>query len=222
MAIIVRFLQNRINLRLYVRREILLLQTRWGFSAQGVDDCIMLVFNLLVSSIKQAFLRFEVGAFFVRSELGVFGIYEWLNFTFCAGVARWLGFFHLVFNSYIGVLQPGNELLGLFKACLASCSLAHVVDWEDYVLMELLVHGKLARLAERFIAASMLAFERLLTCVDVHMLLQILAKRKALKTTLAGVLLNVRVQDHVSSKWESSSVGFVTTGALAHVWSLHN
>ena len=66
--------------------------------------------------------------------------------------------------------------------------------------MELLVHGKLARLAERFVAASMLAFERLLTCVDVHMLLQILAKRKALKTTLAGVLLNVRVQDHVSSK----------------------
>jgi hypothetical protein len=36
----------------------------------------MLVFDLLVSSIKQAFLRFEVGAFFVRSELGVFGVYE--------------------------------------------------------------------------------------------------------------------------------------------------
>jgi hypothetical protein len=97
-----------------------------------------------------------------------------------------------------------------------------VMDWEDYVLVKLLVHWELARLAKRFIAARILTFERLLACVNIHMFLQILAKWEALKATFARVLLNVWVQDNVSSKWESGRVGLITAGTLAHVWSLHN
>ena len=49
------------------------------------------------------------------------------------------------------------------------------LDAEDDVLMDFLVHGQLARLPKRARAAWVVAFEGFLLCVDVHVLLQILA-----------------------------------------------
>lgn len=155
----------------------------------------MVAFNLLAGLFKETVLQLEVlwlefGLFFVRFELGVFGINQRLNFKFCLGLTWWLNFFHID-PRILAILQSGDELFGLLKACPARVLLTRMVDWENYVFVELLVHAQLARLAERFIAACILTFERLLPCVDVHMLLQILPKWKALKATFAGVLLDV-------------------------------
>ena len=66
----------------------------------------------------------------------------------------------------------------------------HLLNGEDYVLVHLLVHGKFSGLTERTIAAWVIALERLLLRVYVHMFLQVLRQRKRLETQCADVLLD--------------------------------
>ena len=55
----------------------------------------------------------------------------------------------------------------------------HLVDHEDDVLVDFLVHGQLSGLAERAIAAWIVALERFLLSVDIHVLLQVLGERES-------------------------------------------
>ena len=52
----------------------------------------------------------------------------------------------------------------------------HLLDDEDLVLVEFLVQRELAGLSEGLGAPLIWAFEWLLTCVDVHVLLEVLSK----------------------------------------------
>ncbi len=63
------------------------------------------------------------------------------------------------------------------------------MDREDDVLVDLLVHGELASLAEGPLASGMVTFERLLLCVDVCVLFQVLRKGEGLKAEHADVML---------------------------------
>lgn len=95
------------------------------------------------------------------------------------------------------------------------------VDCKDDVLMNLLVHGKLASLAEGTRASWIVAFEWLLLRVDVHVLLEVLGKSESLEANDTDMLLDRAVRGDVSAQGEAGGVRFVATGDFAGVGSLH-
>ena len=52
----------------------------------------------------------------------------------------------------------------------------HLLDDKDLVLVEFFMQGELACLSEGFGTPLIRAFEWLLTCVDVHVLLEVLSE----------------------------------------------
>jgi hypothetical protein len=69
------------------------------------------------------------------------------------------------------------------------CSLLAFLNKEDFVLVKFLVKRELASLSEGFIAASEGALERLLACVNVGVLFQVLSKCELFQANHANVLL---------------------------------
>ena len=64
----------------------------------------------------------------------------------------------------------------------------HFLDDEDLVLVEFLMQGELAGLPEGLGTSLKWAFERLLTCVDVHVLLEVLTEGEGFPAPQAFVL----------------------------------
>ena len=95
------------------------------------------------------------------------------------------------------------------------------VDRKDDVLMDLLVHGQLASLAEGSRASWIVALEGLLLRVDVHVLLQVLGQSECLEANHADMLLDRAMRGDVSAQGEARGVRFVAAGDFAGVGSLH-
>jgi hypothetical protein len=76
-------------------------------------------------------------------------------------------------------------------------------------------------LSEGFVAAFKWALEGLLACVDVGVLLEVLAKSELLVADHANVLLGRGVSRDVASQGEAGGELFVAVHVLAFVWSLH-
>ena len=74
------------------------------------------------------------------------------------------------------------------------------VDLKDDVLMNFLVHGEFASLAECAIAALEVAFKWFLLCVDVHVFFQVLGQGEGFEAQNADVFLDGAVRGHVSAK----------------------
>lgn len=108
-----------------------------------------------------------------------------------------------------------------FEGSLAVVQLARVMHGEDDVLVEFAVHRKLASLAERPVTARKVALERLLTSMNVGVLLQVLRQRETLKTEYTYVLFYALVRSHVAPQREAGGVGLVAVGAFAEEWSFH-
>lgn len=98
----------------------------------------------------------------------------------------------------------------------------HLLDDKYFVLMQLLVHWELPCLSKSFSATFIWAPERLLSCVNVGMLLQVLAESKLLKAYDTDKLFCWLMGSHVSSEWEASSEFFVTLWLFAFKWSFHS
>ena len=65
--------------------------------------------------------------------------------------------------------------------------------FENDVLVDLLVHRQLPGLAKRTITAWIVAFERLLLSVDIHVLLEILSQGKLFEAEHADMVLGLLV-----------------------------
>ena len=118
--------------------------------------------------------------------------------------------------------ETSDELDGLLDGlALGLISLARVVHREDDVLVELAVHGELAGLSEGLVAAREVAQERLLTSVDVRVLLEVLSESEALEAEHAHVHLCLLMGRQVASQRETGRVGFVATWFFALKWSFH-
>jgi hypothetical protein len=65
----------------------------------------------------------------------------------------------------------------------------HFLDDEDLVLVEFLMQGELAGLSEGLGTSFIWAFEWLLTCVDVHVLLEVLTEGESFPAPQTFVLL---------------------------------
>jgi len=79
-------------------------------------------------------------------------------------------------------------------------SALHALDTENDVLVDLLMHTELARLAESANAPIEIALERLLLRVDVGVLLQVLCKRERLEAQDADMLLDRTMRCNVSAE----------------------
>lgn len=95
------------------------------------------------------------------------------------------------------------------------------VDGEDDVLVDFLVHGQLAGLAEGSCAPFIITLKRLLLCVDVGVLLQVLGQCEGLEAQDADMLLDRGVRRDMSPERESGGVAFVAAGDFAFIWSFH-
>ncbi len=93
--------------------------------------------------------------------------------------------------------------------CFESQLPLHLLDNEDLVLMELLVHRQLARLSESLGATLVWAPEWLLSRVNVGMLLQVLPESKLFKAYHTHKLLCWLMSGQVASEGEASSELFV-------------
>ena len=99
---------------------------------------------------------------------------------------------------------------------------SHFLDHEYFVLVKLLVQGELPRLSEGLGAALIGTFERLLTCVNVHVLLEVLTESKVFATSQTCVLLRGRMCGLVASQGKPGREGLVTAGiCLASEWLFH-
>ena len=96
-----------------------------------------------------------------------------------------------------------------------------LLDRKDDVLMDFLVHGKLAGLSEGSSAAWVVTFEWFLLCVNIHVLFEILCQRKRLEAQYADMLLSGGVGCDVSPEGEARGVSLITAWHLAFVWSFH-
>ena len=92
---------------------------------------------------------------------------------------------------------------------------------EQHVWVEFLMEWKLPSLSEGSVTSREITLKRLLTCVDIGVLLQVLWQGEAFKADAADVLLNGRMGGHVSSQGESGGVGFVTVSIQARIGSFH-
>jgi len=110
----------------------------------------------------------------------------WLGVIFVGGdVIQVLGTMLFLLNGVEVSINQDAELQFL----LVFHSLFDLLDQEYFVLVELLVHGELASLSEGSGAAFIGTLERLLACMDISMLLQILSKSKFLVANQANELL---------------------------------
>ena len=96
-----------------------------------------------------------------------------------------------------------------------------LLNGEDDVLVNFLVHGELASLSEGTIASLKITLERFLLSVNVGVFFEILCQGKGLKAQDTYVLLDGRVRGDVSSKGKACSVGLVAACDFAFVGSLH-
>lgn len=95
------------------------------------------------------------------------------------------------------------------------------MDCKDDVLVYLLMHGQFTSLAEGTRAPLIVTLERLLLCMDVRVLLQVLGQSKGLETEDADVLFDSRVRSDVSPEGEPRRVGLITAGHFTFVGSFH-
>ena len=96
-----------------------------------------------------------------------------------------------------------------------------LLDRKDDVLMDFLVHGKLAGLSEGSRAAWVVTFEWFLLCVNIHVLFEILCQRKRLEAQYADMLLGGGVGCDVSPEGEARSVGLIAARHFAFIRSFH-
>jgi hypothetical protein len=97
----------------------------------------------------------------------------------------------------------------------------HLLHNEDFVLVELLVHGQLSCLSECLSATFIRASKGLLSSVNVSMLLQVLPESKLFKANDAHKLLCWLMSSQVASEGEASSELFITVGLFTFEWSFH-
>ena len=95
------------------------------------------------------------------------------------------------------------------------------LDGEDDVLVDFLVHRQFTSLAEGPVAPLMVALERFLLRVDVHVLLQVLSQGKGLEAQDADVLLDRGVGCDVSPEGEACCVGLIAARHFAFIRSFH-
>ena len=99
----------------------------------------------------------------------------------------------------------------------------HFLDDEDFILVEFLMKRELAGLSEGLGAPLIWAFEGLLTCVDVHVLFQVLSKGESFAASQAFVLFGRSVRGLVASQGEPRRECLVAACVgLACVWLLHS
>ena len=65
--------------------------------------------------------------------------------------------------------------------------------FENDVLVDLLVHGKLPSLTKRTVTAWIVAFKRLLLSVDIHVLLEILSQGELFEAKHTDMVLSLLV-----------------------------
>ena len=97
-----------------------------------------------------------------------------------------------------------------------------LLDGEDDVLVNFLVHRQLAGLSEGTIASLKITLERFLLSVNVGVLLEVLCQGEGLKAYDTYVLLPGRVRSDMSSEGKACGVGLVTASYFAFVGSLHD
>jgi len=98
----------------------------------------------------------------------------------------------------------------------------HFLNKEDLILVKLLMQRELACLSECFSTALKWAFKRPLTCVNVHVLFEVLTECEILSTSQASVLLGWHVSGFMASEGEPRCEGLITAGVcLASVWLFH-
>jgi hypothetical protein len=99
----------------------------------------------------------------------------------------------------------------------------HFLDDEDLVLVEFLMQGELAGLPKCLGAPLIRAFERLLTCVDVHVLLEVLSEGEGFPAPQAFVLFGRCVSGFVASQGEPCRECLVAACVgLTSVWLFHS
>ena len=75
-----------------------------------------------------------------------------------------------------------------------------LVDHENDVLVDLLMHGEFAGLAECAVAALLVALEWFLLRVDVHVFLQVLRERESFEAQDADMFFDGTVRGDVSAQ----------------------
>jgi hypothetical protein len=99
----------------------------------------------------------------------------------------------------------------------------HFLDDENLVLVEFLMQRELAGLPKGLGAPLIWAFEGLLTCVDVHVLLEVLSKGEGFPAPQAIVLFGRSVRGLVASQGEPRRECLVAACiSLTSVWLLHS
>jgi hypothetical protein len=92
---------------------------------------------------------------------------------------------------------------------------------EKHVRVDFLVEAELAGLAERPLASGKVARKWFLTCVDEHVLLEILVEGERLEADAAGVLFDGHVGGHVAAEREAGGVGLLAALFRARIGSFH-
>ena len=87
--------------------------------------------------------------------------------------------------------------------------------------MDFAVHRELTGLAEGAIAPRILALERPLLSVDVHVLLQVLPQSELLEADYTNMLFVLRVGCHVASEREARGVRLVAAVNFTGVGVFH-
>jgi hypothetical protein len=97
------------------------------------------------------------------------------------------------------VVGIGSRLVGLGAAGEATVLLLDLLDDENIMLEGFLVEWELTRLAKGLGTAGVVANKRFFVEMDVHMLFEVLAERKLLRTEGAGKAAVLHVRGEVAA-----------------------